>query len=95
METLEAGELVLCEIEDCLEALSGHVVAGIVGCLFIKIVERVIKESDTLQHRLEELCDDLWDALKKERQLLRRQVLLLEYMLAEREREGAAGGSAL
>ena len=53
--------------------------------MFLEIVERVIKERDTLwqerdtlQQRLEELGNDLWDALKKERQLLRREVMFLE-----------------
>ena len=60
-------ELPLREIEDCLEVLSGCVAAGIVGCLFLEIVERVIEERDTLQYHLEELDDNLRDALKKER----------------------------
>ena len=75
-------ELVLCEIEDDLQALSGHVAARIVGCLFLKRVKSVIKERDTLEHHLEELGDDLWDTLKEERQLLRGQVAFLENFFA-------------
>ena len=55
VETPGAVELALSEIEDCLEVLSGHVAAGIVGCLYLKIVERDIKERDKLQGCLEEL----------------------------------------
>ena len=40
---------------------------------------------DTLPHHLEELSNDLWDALKGEGQLLRRQVALLGDALAARE----------
>ena len=73
VETPEATELALHQIEDCLEDLSGCVVASIVGSLFIQKVESVIEERqrlwqerDTLQYHLEDLGDDLWDALKRD-----------------------------
>lgn len=73
METPEAAELALHQTEDCLELLSGRGVPGIVGSLFIQIVESVIEERerlrqkrDALQHHLEELGNDFWDALKEE-----------------------------
>ena len=48
----------------------------------IKEIERPLQERATLQRHLEELGNDLLDALKKER-----QVALLEDMLAVRERQ--------
>ena len=56
--------------------------------------ERLWQERDTLQHRLEELSDSLWDAVKKESQLLRGHVTLLEDSLAA-VREEAARESTL
>ena len=44
---------------------------------------------DTLQHCLEELGDNLWDAVKEERQLLKRQVTLLKDSLAAASGETA------
>ena len=46
VETPEAAELALHEIEDFIEALSGHVADGIVGSLFLEIMENVIKERE-------------------------------------------------
>ena len=86
-------ELVVPEIGNCLEALSGHESAGIVGLLFPEALERLTKERATLQHHLEELGNELQDALKKERQLLRRWVALLEDTLSAKEE--TAGESAL
>ena len=58
-------ELALCEIQDCLEALSGYVTAKIMGCLSLEIVERVIEERDKLLHCLELLSDDQGMHLRK------------------------------
>lgn len=44
--------------------------AGIVGLLFLQVLERVTEERDTLQLSLAELGNELWYALRKERQLL-------------------------
>lgn len=63
--TLEAVELTPHEIEDCLKALNGCVAARIVECLFLEIVERVIKEREKLHCCLKELGFDLCDALRK------------------------------
>ena len=52
--TLEFAELALCELEDCLETLEGHVVTGIAGSLFIKIVENVIQEKERIIERFSE-----------------------------------------
>ena len=43
------------EVEDCLEALSGHVAARIVGCLFLEIVESVIEERERVIEERERL----------------------------------------
>ena len=52
VETLEAAELAPCELEDCLETLGGWAVAGIVGSLFIEIVENVIQEKERISEGL-------------------------------------------
>lgn len=46
METQEAAELALHEKEDCLEALNGRVAAGILGYVFLEMVESVIEERE-------------------------------------------------
>ena len=48
VETLETAELGLHEINNCLEALNGSVKAGVIGSLFLKIVEIVIEERERL-----------------------------------------------
>ena len=63
------------------------------GWLFLTALERVTEERDALQHCWDKLGDELWDALKKERKLLRTGVMLLRDMLVMREE--AAGKSEL
>ena len=46
VETPEAAELAIPELKDCLETLGGCVTAGIVGSLFMEIVENVIQEKE-------------------------------------------------
>ena len=48
-------------------------------------IGNVIEDRGTLRHCLEELDDDLWDALKKERHFLGSQVVLLKHTLSVRE----------
>lgn len=57
--------------------------------MFLKILERVIKERGTFQRHLEELGDDLRDAPKTKRQLLRSWFLILEETLAAAREEAA------
>ena len=53
VETLGAAELALRQIEDCLEALNGRVAAGIVGSLFVQIVESVTEERERIMEERE------------------------------------------
>lgn len=53
VETPEAVELALCEIEDYLEALSVCVAAGILGSLCFLVVKSVIEERERGESRRE------------------------------------------
>lgn len=62
-ETLEAVELALHKIGDFLMTLSGCPAEGIVRWLFVEVLEKVTEERDTLHSKLDELGDELLDAL--------------------------------
>lgn len=65
METPEDAQLVLHQVEDPLEAPSGHVAAGIEEFLFVQMVQSVIEEKELSRRET--------GLLKRQRRLLRRE----------------------
>lgn len=57
--------------------------------MFLAALERVTKETDELRQEVAEQESKLWDALRKERKLLKTEIVLLRDVLEAWE--GAAG----
>lgn len=85
----EALELAPHKIGYSLGELSAREVAGTVDWVLLAALERVTAERDALLQEVAELEYKLWDAMRKERKLLKTEIVLLRDILVVQD--GAEG----
>ena len=76
VEILETVLLALHDIEDCLEALSGHIADGIGGSFFLETVESVLEERERVIQERERAIEEkgkITERVSEEREGLRQE----------------------